>query len=376
MASCDKSDNPDYPYGKNAQSTVLLYSVASNNLEFSLNSDKNEILKGATQIDLNRNNILVYEVMNDHKPRLLRVVKKTSDSCIYEEVKEYDSNISSLAPERISMVINDAVNLYPSESYGIILASHGTGPDPYFNSSRNSESSGVAAYSFGYDRDPSSSGHNEINIDDLADAIPDDLFHFIWFDACYMSNIETIYEMRNKCDYYIGYPTEVYQWGMPYDLVMPYLATGKPDITTAARVFFEYYSNNPSYYARVATVAVVDMAKIEDVADFCKKVYDGNKSISTSSLQNYARNAVGPFYDFGKYTLLKGDASGYEIDASEWQNILDEFVIYKDATPTDFNGRPIDLINYSGISTHNYDSTLQSEKEKYYRSLDWYKRVY
>lgn len=71
----------------------------------------------------------------------------------------------------------------------------------------------------------------------LADAIPDGVFDFIWFDACYMSGIETAYELRDKCDTFVAYPTEVYTPGMPYNLTIPYILKETPDLKSAASEF-------------------------------------------------------------------------------------------------------------------------------------------
>ena len=47
-----------------------------------------------------------------------------------------------------------------------------------------------------------------MEIDDLAKGLPDDLFDFILFDACYMASVECTYELRNKAEYILASPTE------------------------------------------------------------------------------------------------------------------------------------------------------------------------
>ena len=37
-----------------------------------------------------------------------------------------------------------------------------------------------------------------MEIDALADALPDNVAEYIWFDVCLMGCIEGLYEMRNK----------------------------------------------------------------------------------------------------------------------------------------------------------------------------------
>ena len=377
FTSCSNNDDLESPYVKGSSNmTILLYAVASNNLENNLHSDKSEILSAASSIDLNNNNILIYEVTNEHEPRLLKLAEKRNEGFIFETVREYDSEMSSLDPQRIHEVISHVTDHYPSNEYGLILWSHGTGWDPYFSSSWNSGSLGVNAYSFGYDRHENDNGHEELNIDVLADAIPDGVFDFIWFDACYMSGIELIYELRNKCNYFIGYPTEVFEWGMDYSLVLPYLAKKQPDYIGGARAFFNYYAGHPNSAARVATVAVIDMSKLEQIADLCKIAYSQGGFVDRFDLVRYSRGSIGPFYDFGAYTLSMAASSGVDFNEKDWTTSMNEFVVYKNATPTDFKGKSIPADGYSGISCHIYDDLDTSAKEQYYRSLDWYKRVY
>lgn len=113
------------------------------------------------------------------------------------------------------------------------------------------------------------SNRDYINVDELADAIPDSRFETIWFDCCYMAGIEVIYQFRNKCRTFVGYPTEVWLEGMPYDMTLPFLMKTVPDITGAARTFFDYYNE----VRDPVTVTVVDMSKLEPVADAAKAVY-------------------------------------------------------------------------------------------------------
>lgn len=393
FGSCgNKHDEPDYDDNGPRKRSILLYAVASNNLSSNLVSDKNEILKAAKGMDLRGLSMLVYEVTRSADPQLLELKRINRDSVAFVKVKGYDKSLYSTDPRRISEVMGDVRALRPSDSYGLILWSHGTGFDPSFPTHGEDEASVRMGqngdivvssdlpelYSFGMDNDPSKDpGYNDaIDIDELADAIPDHMFDFIWFDACYMSGIETIYELRDKCDYFVGYPTEVYTPGMAYDLTVPYLLREQPDLKGAAEVFFNYYAEHAQQVYRVATVAVVDMSQLETVADLCKGIYAGGIIPSVSGLQKYSRDSFGPFYDFGQYTSLMAESNKEHVSAEEIAESLSKLVIYKAATPSDFNFQPIVAENYSGISCFRLDSSDSSEKAEYYRTLDWYKRVY
>ncbi|MBD5355937.1 MAG: hypothetical protein HDR88_02890 [Bacteroides sp.] len=375
LSSCH-NDSP-VPKNENTKTTVILYAVASNNLYGNLIEDKNEILEAASEMNLSGLRMLVYQVTPNSNPELLELKKHHDGSVTFEMIKGYDKILYSTDPDRISGVINDVMTMYTSDLYGLILWSHGTGLDP-FTSTRSEEGvSRPILHSFGSDKDADkdSSYSDQINIDELADAIPDNFFNFIWFDACYMSGIETIYELRNKCKYFIGYPTEVFTPGMPYNLTLPYFLAEKPDLIGGANTFFNYYDNYSSSSMRVATICVVDMDKLEGIADICRDAYANSTLPSKVDLLRYTRGSIGPFYDFGQYTKLRAANSETESLVEEFEKKLNEMVLYSAATNVDFNYNVIDLNKFSGISCH-YFVDDNSRKAEFYKTLDWYKRVY
>lgn len=380
VGGCKENNEPFVPEEGDVKTTVLLYAVASNNLYGNLLSDKKEILKAARDIDLAHNSFYLYEVTPDEMPQMLKLTQVSPDSCAFVAVKKYTKELYSTDPERITEVIDDMHAMQKSERYGLILWSHGTGVDPATSQRRVSEkgSGNPVLRSFGSDcdKDKDSGYKDETDIDELADAIPDGLFDFIWFDACYMSGIETAYELRGKCNYLVGYPTEVFTPGMPYDLTVPYILNENPDLCGAAKAFFNHYVQYPSSSWRVATIAVTDMSKIEQVAEYCRNAYSEMAVPDVSSLQKYTRGRIGPFYDFGQYTRLAAAGSETAPSVEEFDAMMDSFVIYKAATDVDFNYAPIRQEHYSGLSCYAYSEYDETAKGRFYRTLDWYKSVY
>lgn len=377
LTSCT-NDSPDEPkQGENIKSTVLLYAVASNNLYSNLIEDKEEILSAASRMDMTGLRMLVYQVTPYDEPALLEVKKQIDGTAVFETVKEYSKELYSTDPRRISEVIEDVRTNYKSNLYGLVLWSHGTGLDPFTSTRADADAFIPMLYSFGSDKDSDKNSlySDQINIDELADAIPDNMFNFIWFDACYMSGIETIYELRDKCEYFVGYPTEVFTPGMPYDLTLPYFLAENPDLKGGAEKFFNYYANHSSSSYRVATVCVIDMDKLEPVADYCKVAYSGTYLYSNLGLQKYTRGSIGPFYDFGQYSRLMAANNESAPDIKYFEEALDGMVIYSAATDTDFNYYPINKENFSGVSCHLFFDD-GSKKSEFYKTLDWYKRVY
>ena len=386
FSSCEQDEPMDSPFvgpEEQAESTILIYSVATNSLRYNLVYDKKEMLEAAQYIDLDRHNVLIFQTSyrideennvftNEGEVSLIKLVKEEEEYG-WETVKEYSMDVASLNPTRINEVVDYVITNFPADTYGLMFWSHSTGSQPYLTG-RDMAENAPATYSFGQDLTTNDQKYVQINVDELAEALPDNLFKFIWFDSCYMSNIESIYQLRNKCDYYIGYPTEVLDDGNPYQIVLPYLTSLDPDVLGAAHAFFNYYDFE--YYVRIATIALMDMSKIELLADFCNKIYTQQTLQSISNLHKYTRGSTGPFYDLGDYTKAMALLDEAEVSNDEWKELLDECLLYRNATPYDFSGRAIDPVRYSGISTHVYNFESNSDAEKYYRSLDWYKRVF
>lgn len=372
LLSCDKKDEPVAPEG--FKKTVLVYAVASNNLYNNLVYNKKAMLVGMQDVDLDHNNLLLYEVNNRGETTdvatLYKVTKDSEGILNFTSVKTYDRNTYSTDPARIREVIDETMSIAPAEKYDIFFWSHGTGWSPSEN--RQHDNNNGAYYSFGYDTYHTIT--DEIDIDELAACLPNNKFETVWFDACYMSNIETIYEFRGKCKYFVGYPTEIYSQGLPYDKVLPLLYKQTPDIAGAAKAVYDFYSADNA----AVTVCAVDMSQVDYIADVVREI---NHHITVipenfTSVLNYARRPYGPFYDLGQYYRVLSSANGLSqqyIDAIDY--CIDRIVIYRAASTRDFNNRPIPEENFSGISVHHFDDD-GSEDAEFYKRLKWYASIW
>lgn len=389
LVSCSHNDEP-VSKPKEAKRTVLVYAIASNNLWSDFRSDRAEMLNGLENVNLDDKRLLVYwvspthglseddkdpETGNPFPPALYEVERdKTTGELSFVILKTYTRSVYSTDPKRMSAVIADAMAAAPSQRYGLVLWSHGLGWLPATHTTRSSDVStrrGPALHSFGYDEELQ--GIGEMDIDELASAIPDNMFDYIWFDACYMTGIETIYQLRNKCETLVGYPTEIWSGGMPYEMVIGTLMSEDPNLSEAADKVFEYYASA----GWPATVSVISMSGIEQLADAVKDIYAHGVTLDYEeiyALQYYSRNTKYPFYDLGQYTLKLAEKLPEEYTVA-LRSALDKTVIYKAITPLSFDRRPFSQEAYSGLSTHVWRGD-GSDAETFYSTLDWYQRVY
>lgn len=366
LASCGEKEEPELPA---EERSILIYAVASNNLDTTLHMDLNEILDIAPLADLNHNSIWVYYLTNSEMPALYKLERDAeSKAFAFIRKKSYDREQFSTDPRRISRVIADYKQMTKAGRRGIIFWSHSSSWTPNFSDHTVPEETPTKFKSFGWDTCNGKTDHCDLI--EFADAIPADTFDFIWFDCCYMGSIEVAYQLRDKCEYMVGYPTEVWGEGMPYDLTIPYILHGDPRLKEAAKAFADYYHKD----GRAVTVGVYDMAEIEKVAEYAESCVTAERK-SVIFLQNYGRNGYGPYVDLGQYVREQARNFSESWDFAGFQAALDNFVIYKSASSKDFSRRDIRPENFSGVTTHYFMDTWEPDAN-YYMELDWFRRVY
>lgn len=416
--SVDTTTRGDDLKNTDLKRVVLIYAVASNNLSTDLRYDMQEIIDAAPSLDLKKNAWLIYAVgrkrfSGDPEPEaaLMRLVPASgaggTKTFRFDTVATYSRDIYSTDPRRMRQVYDDVKNTYISDTYGLIFWSHGGGWSPYFGNPDDyyhddDPSAGVTAIRQEQPRVPgqlvSWFGTDQINnadvrcnIDDLAAAIPSGMFDFIWFDCCMMGGIETVYQLRDKADFIVAYPTEIDGDGMPYDITAPYLLRPDADLEGAAKAVYDHYMSIPfrGQQFTPVTVAVVKTSELAALIPFCREALAAGNPLDTDELQRYSRGKsfekaaqITPFFDFGQYIRLSAGSSWDADRVSLFNAALDRAVVYKAASPLDFNlyyGSSYKVAiapeNFSGLSTHCFRGD-GSMNEEFYASLDWYKAVY
>ena len=365
LVACNDNDRPDNPSGDgNFKTSILLYAVASNNLYPNFMNDREEIRTAAKNIDLTQADILVYSVTPNDDPQLTRVVKNNDGSIGFRTLKSYTKDKFSTNPSRISQVINDFLSLSDADKYGLILWSHASG----WSYSGKDHIVPDLKKSFGVDQYLGAT--DQCDIIELADALPDHTFDYIWFDCCYMSAIEVFYQLRNKASYFVACPNELAAEGMPYQITLPLLAKENYNLMVALDSEAQYYKDNNLIQA----FTLADASALESVADAALSAIHGSRP-SGIFLLNYARNPNGPFYDFGQYTRLWGRSLGDSWNEEAFNMAMEKLVIYKTSSQKNWNKKTFDDDNFSGVSVHIFRA-FDDEQNQYYRKLDWFDRIY
>lgn len=361
LFSCKKAETEEIVVVKRPK-TVLLYMVANNNLSYDAENSISRLQNG--YIPAEEGNLLVYKHCAGMDPVLLHIKKGEDGTVVADTAYRFPPRVSA-TKSALTQALNVTQALFPADSYGLILWSHGTGWIPPLASSSSAAQEQISGScperTFGLD------GKVELEIRDLAQAIPYKL-SFMLMDACFMGGIETAYEVKDSVDYYIGSPAEILTESFPYHKIMQHIFKSTPDYAAVCKEYYDYY-NAKSGAERSATVALMDCSKLAEVAEVAKRVFDqyGERiaSLDLSLLQPYFRGSSSKyFYDLKDLVDAIADASL----SAEFAAALERAVPYKATTPY-FIELPIR--SFCGVSTYVPGNPADTKLADYYKQYKW-----
>ena len=366
LVSCEKND-----VEPQKTRTLMVYLAGDNNLSGHMQKNISSMMS-AWKKSYNANIVIYFDAPNA-APELytFRFNGKEVEKQVLKTYEEMDS----ADPEVLKEVLNEMQDLYPSDSYGLILGSHASGWIPSGGSGRSSRmlyAEPVLTRSFGTDY----TGPNEMDTRDMAKAIPfnKENLEFILFDACLMSSIEVLYDLRDKAKYVIASPAELPAPGFPYARVMPYFwgkgTNLEKDLVKVCDEFWDYY-NTYNAANRFGTIALIKMDEMEHLFDLTREVLQGKKDYVADIYQKavycypmveYSKHDR--FFDLGEY--MKYMTEGREGLYKEYRDFLDnQVVIYKNAT-NPFYYTEIPEEKFSGIATYIPLSIWPTETNAYW----------
>lgn len=310
---------------------------------------------------------------------------KTSGKC-FESIIESNISINSdiITPEYITATINHLSSLAPAERYGLVLAGHGTAwisrgtagvskaslHAPLFVPAEGAE----VTRHFG-------ENNVQVNPSEIAKGIADSNIEldYILFDACFMSNIETIYELRNSANYIIASPCEIMGRGFPYERTLPHLFKDNgayTDYDAAAKSYYLYYRDEYTSASRCGSIAVYDCSEVEALRDATKEIVKSAlEEYDIESLQTYEGQSRHYFYDFGQWAnVVATDSSALAaFNAQLDKTVVAKYTLdYYYTAYGSYGTRPIDINIYSGVTTSAPSETLNT----HWRDTEWYKSIW
>ena len=248
-------------------------------------------------------------------------------------LKEYEG-ASYASAEGIADIMNEVKTKASALNYALIVGVHGCGWTyasdwsryPYYarpsvTRPRDNNFSGIQ---FGPDPNAPltrffgsvSLAENAMDISTLAEGIRESglKMQYILFDACYMSNIETAYELKDVTNYMIASGSEIMAAGLPYRSMWSYLNSPTPNYSGIVSTSVNFYKNNSS--APFCNLAAIDCRQVEKLASVMKDInaeYQLSASVSLDSIQHLDGFRPNLFYDLETY-VDSLHPSGYLLD--------------------------------------------------------------
>ena len=234
-------------------------------------------------------------------------------------VKERVRDITLTTPYNAALltsIISEVVSYAPAEKYGIIFGSHGTGWIPKNAVAEGKSVSGVAGSVHNIwkqqreDAVPTRYiGDEDVSVEydltEISEAVKANNIdlEYIIFDACFMGNIESAYELRDVAKYIVGSPCEIMADGFPYKAVLPMLLTNNGttyDLDAACKAYVETYQDSYSPWACISTVVT---SELEPLASLMKSVNAANRTegFSLDNVQYFEGLTPHIFYDLEDY---------------------------------------------------------------------------
>ena len=389
-SSCVRTDRlDDYP-----SRTLLVYMAANNNLDSEAATD---ILEMSIALSRGRTvencNLILFVQRANGRSYLLHV----NGHMDFDTLATY-TDLNSCDPSVLTQMIDYVQDEWKAESYGLILWSHGSGWAPTSQMAnlglasssqkapmRNGNMSQSALWmspepltkAFGFYKKTNSETFNCIDLDQLASAIPDNVFEYIMFDACYMASVEVMYALRYKARYIIASSIEIMASGYPYDKVTRDFLRG--NIIKCCNDFYDNY-NNRSGSLRTAGIGIIHTDQLDSLAHCFKKIVAGSldtiPNMDVSKIQRLDRLNKHFIYDLGDFVKHLGVKDAWY---NEFMLQLDRCVPVKMNTPYAlFDGTPnnsdhgFEINAYCGLSVYIPLSSFESMGlNAEYRKTDW-----
>ena len=309
-------------------------------------------------------------------------------------LKEYEG-ASYASAEGIADILNEVKTQASALNYALIVGAHGCGWTyasdwsryPYYarpSVTRPSDNN-FSGIQFGPDPNAPltrffgsvSLAENAMDISTLAEGIRESglKMQYILFDACYMSNIETAYELKDVTNYMIASGSEIMAAGLPYRSMWSYLNSATPNYSGIVSTSVNFYKNSSAPFCNLAAIDCRQVEKLASVMKDINTEYQLSASVSLDSIQHLDGFRPNLFYDLETYVdSLR--PSGYLLD--QFKNQLKLTIKASDHTEEAYtciySSDSFKIKNYCGITIS--DPSQHSVAIKGKEKTGWWKATH
>ena len=144
---------------------------------------------------------------------------------------------------------------------------------------------------------------NALDVPTLAEGIKlsGTKMQYILFDACYMGNVETAYELKDVTNFMISSSSEVMGAGVPYKTVWSYLNSSTPNYSGFVNGVVNFYKNSSDPFCNMAAIDCRQMDNLAQVMKEINSKYTLSSSVPLDSIQPLDGFSPNLFYDMSVY---------------------------------------------------------------------------
>jgi hypothetical protein len=417
LQACIKGEVDESP-----KRTVLFYiGTDSNGLDNGSMGDEPRIAIDAIRAGWipGKGEMLIYADQTNRPPCLMRISESKDANGLHRiDTIQVFSEESSADATVLNRIINRVTRDFPADSYGMIFFSHASGwlPEGMLNNPRSSATGHSVVAQSDTNRatalseprslviDRGDGTSREMSYQAFATAIPDKQFDFIIFEACFMADVVSLYELRNKTEYVMASAAEIVSPGLTplYKNNIMRLFDTKTSASTVvsgfAQIYVDYVKSTYPDEANVfrsATMSVIKMSEMQNLATSVKTALNGVKlnesTLQVDNIQRFDRpnklifsgHRRNRYFDLGH--VIENLASASHDAAFRAQ--LDKTVIWKGNTNRFLlanyaNGTPnfsvydgFFIEHHSGLSTY-IEQTVYPELNSAYQNSAWFRAIY
>lgn len=392
LFACDSNNDDPKPTSPD-KTTVIGLILGDNSLSHFAKNDIDEMCMGLEEVNLDKNNLILYvDDRTSNPPSIISFKQSTTDhsKVVTDTIYKYSESQGSADPDVLKDALNRIITTYPAESYAMILWSHGQGWLP-------TAATVVEEYTktkyFGQDQN--GDGQDWMNISDIQNILEygkgllgsNKKFDYLYFDACFMANIETAYQLRHISNYYIGCVAETPGPGGNYDTLVPIMFNASNNraerLAEAYDLAYNGSGAHPQGWSYGAQISVFDNSKMSAFAAACKTVFSNQAqaqsiqatNFDATGIQHFDRIGNPAYYDFKQ--ILSDALTSTEY--SPLGNALEAMVVYNARPSSIYSASNEDKGVFSmevncGLAAyfpqHTSDATV-SRYNNYFATYDW-----
>ena len=407
FVSCEWCHKPD-PTPKKLRRTVLVYIAAENSLAYGNFPDLDQKEMESAIGDVPSDCRLVVFIDDTDLPHIYTWEKDKSGTMVKTELYSFPEDCNSASSSVLHDVVYYVEDKYPSDSYGLVLWSHGRAWLPAA-ASAPSKREGFAVQeadtaslppldadplrrSFGVDNGENSYSNkgSRMDISDMASALAGfPKFDFIFFDACFMQAVEVAWDLRNVTHWLIGSPAEIPGPGAPYEKLISPMFSSEGYTEGIVDAYYKGYADecvpltSTSSDCFGVVLSAIDCSKMEALRQATSNIIVKYMSSSINDNVNgvqhyfpYTATDIPYYFDMLDYMRNVVPAGS---DLQSWERAFSEAVPVIKATDSWYSAYsyslcPVDLENCGAVSCYvPLNGKVFSQLNEWFRRTDWYK---